>query len=179
MKTVLTTLLAICVCLVIGCGEKMMDFESLKALAEKGDAKAQTNLGLMYETGEGVEKDDKEAVKWYRKAAEQGDDAAQFNIGQMYRNGKGVADDVVTAYAWENIAAANGNEEGKKRKDIVAKEMTADQITKAEALVKEMVKKNPKLIKKEEYRLSLANFYTVKFRCILPEELFSHTLSFG
>ena len=30
------------------------------------------NLGLMYDSGEGVPEDDKEAVKWYRLAAEQG-----------------------------------------------------------------------------------------------------------
>jgi TPR repeat protein len=150
MKTVLTALLAICVCLVIGCGEKTMDFESLKALAEKEDAKAQTNLGLMYETGEGVEKDDKEAVKWYRKAAEQGEHAAQFNLGQMYRNGIGVPKDIVTAYTWHNIAAANGNESGKHLKDTITKKMTAEQITKADELFKEMIKKNPKLILDEE-----------------------------
>ena len=33
---------------------------------------AQVNLGVMYDNGEGVLQDDKEAVKWYRKAAEQG-----------------------------------------------------------------------------------------------------------
>ena len=32
--------------------------------------------------------DDKEAVKWYRKAAEQGFVYAQFNLGMMYRKGE-------------------------------------------------------------------------------------------
>lgn len=41
-------------------------------LAEQGDATAQNNLGVMYEYGLGVPKDDAEAVKWYRMAAEQG-----------------------------------------------------------------------------------------------------------
>ena len=36
-----------------------------KALAELGDAGAQSNLGLMYDIGKGVPEDDKEAVKWY------------------------------------------------------------------------------------------------------------------
>ena len=43
--------------------------KDLKSLAEKGDARAQNNLGAMYARGEGVEK---EAVKWYRNAGEQG-----------------------------------------------------------------------------------------------------------
>jgi len=40
--------------------------------AEQGHALAQTNLGFMYEKGDGVPKDAAEAVKWYRKATEQG-----------------------------------------------------------------------------------------------------------
>ena len=36
--------------------------------AEQGDASAQFNLGLMYANGEGVLKDDAEAVRWYQLA---------------------------------------------------------------------------------------------------------------
>ena len=50
---------------------KMM-FELAKTRAEAGDANAQLLLGVMYDHGKGVLEDDKEAVKWYRKAAEQG-----------------------------------------------------------------------------------------------------------
>ena len=169
MKTVLTTLLAICVCLVIGCGEQRDRgertqpepvevaaeedkeyFEFLKATAEKGNAERQFYLGVMYNTGQGVEKDDKEAVKWFRKAAEQGFAPAQHNLGVMYGKGEGVLQDKVTTYAWLNISAANGQEKAKKFKDLAANEMTPDQIAKAEALVKEMVKKNPKLLNKKD-----------------------------
>ena len=108
MKTVLTTLLAICVCLVIGCGEKTMDFESLKALAEKEDAKAQTNLGLMYDNGQGVGQDFKEAAKWYQKAADQGDADAQYNLGLMYDNGEGVKQNKKEAVNWYRKAAVQG-----------------------------------------------------------------------
>ena len=72
---------------------------------------------------------------------------AQLNLGVKYANGEGVLEDDVTAYAWFNIATANGDANAKKNKGIVAKKMTADQIAKAEALVKEMLKKNPKLLK--------------------------------
>ncbi len=40
--------------------------------AELGHARAQYGLGLMYMNGEGVAKNDQEAVKWYRKSAAQG-----------------------------------------------------------------------------------------------------------
>ncbi len=46
--------------------------------AEQGYARAQFNLGWMYDNGRGVSKDESEAVKWYRKAAEQGHACAQF-----------------------------------------------------------------------------------------------------
>ena len=47
----------------------------------------------MYDRGAGVAEDDREAVKWYRRAAEQGDASAQLNLGFMYSNGEGVAQD--------------------------------------------------------------------------------------
>ncbi|SVB90616.1 uncharacterized protein METZ01_LOCUS243470, partial [marine metagenome] len=92
--------------------------------------------------------DDKEALKWFQKAADQGATEAQALLGALYAEGKGVMEDNVTAYAWVNIAAVNGLANGKKFKDLIAKKMTAEQITKAEALSKEMIKKNPKLLKK-------------------------------
>ena len=68
-----------------------------KELAEQGDPDAQTNLGFMYENGQGVLQDYAEAVKWYRLAAEQGDVVAQYNLGFMYEMGKGVPQDYAEA----------------------------------------------------------------------------------
>ena len=89
----------------------------------------------------------KEAFKWCRKAAEQGHADAQGGLGMMYEDGKGVMEDHVTAYAWWNKAAPNSAEYSKKEKDLLAKKMIPDQIAKAEVLAKEMIAKNPKLIK--------------------------------
>ncbi|WP_352155447.1 SEL1-like repeat protein, partial [Helicobacter sp. NHP22-001] len=38
-----------------------------------GSAEGYYNLGLMYENGQGVEKDYSKAVQYYKKAAETGD----------------------------------------------------------------------------------------------------------
>ncbi|MDP6128458.1 MAG: SEL1-like repeat protein, partial [Planctomycetota bacterium] len=46
-------------------------------------ALAQYSLGGMYEYGRGVEKDEKEAVKWFRKAAEQGYEPAKLALKQI------------------------------------------------------------------------------------------------
>ena len=118
----------------------------IRKLAEQNDAQAQVFLGVIYYYGQGVEQDFKEALKWYQKAAEQGLASAQYNLGLRYQYGKGVEQNYVTAYAWRNIAATNGNQNAQKGLSQV--EMTPEQITEAEALVKEMVKKNPKLLKK-------------------------------
>ena len=51
--------------------------------------------------------DDREAVKWYRKAAEQGYAKAQYNLGVMYFKGEGVADDA-EAVKWYRKSAEQG-----------------------------------------------------------------------
>ena len=81
------------------------EFLTVKAKAEKGDATAQFNLGLMYMNDLGVEKDYAEAVKWYRKSAEQGNANAQNILGIMYEKGNGVEKDYVEALKWYNKAA--------------------------------------------------------------------------
>ena len=89
-------------------------FKLLLPLAEQGDAKAQFNLGLMYETGRGVKQDDFEAVKWYRQAAKQGEKRAQFNLGVRYFNGNGVRQDDEQAKEWFGKACDNGDQNGCK-----------------------------------------------------------------
>ena len=44
----------------------------LRRNAEQGQAKAQYELGIVYEYGRGVRQNDVEAVKWYTKASAQG-----------------------------------------------------------------------------------------------------------
>jgi TPR repeat protein len=52
--------------------------------ADLGLANAQGNLGLCYENGWGVAKDETEAAQYYRLAADQGFANAQFNLGECY-----------------------------------------------------------------------------------------------
>ena len=52
-------------------------------LAEQGDADAQNNLGVMYNEGQGVPQDNKEAVKWWRLSAGQRVEQAQYNLALM------------------------------------------------------------------------------------------------
>jgi TPR repeat protein len=114
-----------------------------RPLAEEGDSAAQYNLGVMYDTGQGVPQDYTEAVKWYRKAALQGDSGSQVNLGVMYLLGHGVLQDYVQAHMWFNIAGANGDATGINNRDIVAEKMTPDQIAEAQKLAREWMDKHP------------------------------------
>ncbi len=78
-------------------------------LARDGDARAQRNLGYLYEKGKGVPQDHGQAVSWYRKAADQGDAKAQFNLAIMYYNGEGIVRNYRAAAAWLRKAADQGH----------------------------------------------------------------------
>ena len=100
-------------------------------LAERGDAAAQFNLGLMYENGRGVPQDYAQAVTWYKRAAEQGDAIAQTNLGAAYANGKGVPQDYILAHMWFNISSTNGSEKGRRNRGLAEEFMTPADISKA------------------------------------------------
>ena len=80
-----------------------------RPLAENGDAKAQSILGLMYSYGEGVPVDFRESARWYRRAAEQNSSVAQYNLGMFYLEGKGVALNTDEAVKWLTMAADGGH----------------------------------------------------------------------
>jgi TPR repeat protein len=107
--------------------------------AEQGVDYAHNNLGFAYAQGKGVPKDMVEAVKWFRKAADQGDADAQYNLGAAYAQGKGVQKDTVEAYAFFNLASVK-NEQALKGRDLLAKQMTSQQIAAAQMRTKELQK---------------------------------------
>jgi TPR repeat protein len=82
------------------------DRSRLRPLAERGDPYAQYNLGEMFDSGRVFQEDDREALKWYRRAAEQGFAPAQYNLGSMYRTGHIVAKDLTLARMWYDLAAS-------------------------------------------------------------------------
>ena len=51
------------------------EIETIKSQAAAGDAKAQVNLGLMYNAGEGVRKNKSTAKEWFGKACDNGNQA--------------------------------------------------------------------------------------------------------
>jgi TPR repeat protein len=76
----------------------------LQQLAEQGNAPAQFHLAQLYRDGQGVARNNDQALIWYRKAAEQGQVKAQNYLGWFYS----AAQDYSPAVAWYRKAAEQG-----------------------------------------------------------------------
>ena len=74
--------------------------------AERGDARAQTYLGFMYQYGRGVAQNYALAAYWYRRGAEQGNPMAQHLLGLLFDKGLGVPTNHVAAHVWLSLAAS-------------------------------------------------------------------------
>ncbi len=108
MKTVVMA-----ACLVVGLLTKAQSApsaDSVKQKAEAGDAMAQAQYASMLHFGQGVEKNEAEALKWYQKAAEAGNAYAQAYMGvSCQTGGGGMAKDLAKAAEWFEKAAKQGN----------------------------------------------------------------------
>ena len=87
-------------------GDYANAFKEWIVLAEQGDVTAQLLIGLMFEKGQGVAKDDEQAFNWLHKAAKQGDAKAQLRIGTTYMG----RSDIKKARYWLGRSARQGNE---------------------------------------------------------------------
>jgi hypothetical protein len=83
-----------------------------KRAAAAGNTHAMNDLGLMYEKGQGVNRDDERAVGWYSKAADT-ESQAMVNLAGMYIGGRGgLPKDAAKAVALLRKAADAGNANG-------------------------------------------------------------------
>ncbi|MBK5208739.1 MAG: sel1 repeat family protein [Flavobacteriaceae bacterium] len=86
------------------------NFELTLEKAELGDAKAQYEIGQVYEFGKkGMSKNIKKAIFWYEKSAIQNIQGAQYRLGLIYDQEKGVLFDKQKAIFWFKKNAENGN----------------------------------------------------------------------
>lgn len=122
-------------------GDLAVAMEIWRPLAERGDSSAQYMVGYLYARGEGVISNSGKAASWYRKAADQGDPDAQLNLGLLYVNGQGVKKSYVSAYKWFALAyliypEGEYQDDAFRNRENVAALMSAEQIEKAERLVR-------------------------------------------
>lgn len=81
----------------------------MKKSAAKGYSPAQSQLGLYYLTGDGVEKDHSKAALLFEKAAKQGNVTACYYLGLCYAKGYGLSKSMLKAVEWYKSAADGGN----------------------------------------------------------------------
>jgi TPR repeat protein len=109
--------------------------------AHYGNAKAQTYLGFMNQTGRGVPQFRPGAVKWYAAAAEQGNPVAQYQLGLLYDKGHGVPVDYVLAHKWVNLAASRSRGDTREYytriRDAIESKMSRNQLELAQWLAHE------------------------------------------
>lgn len=82
--------------------------KAIQEYQKDDDPRAMYMVGYMYDHGEGVPQDGKEAAIWYRKAAEKGLAKAQYRMGMLTENGFGVDQDLKEAERWYRRAAGQG-----------------------------------------------------------------------
>lgn len=88
---------------------EMTDAVSMwKEASDMGYSRSQFNLGLSYETGQGVKKDARKAAKYYKLAAAENHTQAMYNLALLYREGEGVKQDTGKAIGLMERAAEQG-----------------------------------------------------------------------
>lgn len=86
-----------------------MDINALTQAAQSGNAAAQFYLGMRYQRGQGVARNDQQAFMWFKAAADQGISPAQLNVGRMYADGMGIKKDEALARKYFEKAASKGD----------------------------------------------------------------------
>jgi len=119
-------------------GDYVAAARTLAPLAQRGNPRAQSMLGFMYEHGLGAPQAYDAAVELYHRAAECGDPSAQYLLGLMYDKGHGVYRNEVLAYKWLNLAAAaapaRDREHYLKLRNAVASKMSLNQVVEGQRL---------------------------------------------
>lgn len=81
-----------------------VDFNQTYQLAQKGDAKAQYDLGEMYLSGKGVKPDAEMSFYWLHTSADNGYAKAQYILAVIYEHSQSLS----TAKKYYKLACKNG-----------------------------------------------------------------------
>lgn len=98
--------------------------EWLAVQVRQGNAEAMVKLGILAETGKGVQQDFARAAELYETAAKMGMPQAQTRLGLLYEDGKGVPQSDEKAIEWLTKAAKTGYADaGRKLSELYAYSM--------------------------------------------------------
>lgn len=81
-------------------------------LAEKGNTTALINLANLFQQGQGVTEDQKEAMGYVERAAKLGDARAQYELGMAYEKGNVLERDIEKAAMWLKKSAEQDDADG-------------------------------------------------------------------
>lgn len=90
-------------------GEYAKAFGLLDQLAHAGNAQAQQVLGVMYENGQGVSKNENLALDWFRQAAAKNNESAQYLLANLLERKSAQVNHQNEALKWYRLAAINGH----------------------------------------------------------------------
>ena len=93
--------------------------ELYKKACDGGNMSGCFNLGIMYASGNGVEKNFGKAAELFKKACNGGDMLGCSNLGFMYAHGNGVEKDLGKAVELYKKACDGGNMHGCRGLDII------------------------------------------------------------
>ena len=96
--------------------------QTLRRLADGGNAHVMFRLGRIYGTGSGVARDDVEAVSWYRKGATAGNLSAMTALAVAFLEGRGTGKDPQEGVRLLRAAAEKDNHDAMYRLGIILAE---------------------------------------------------------
>lgn len=88
-------------------GDHAAAIKEFTELGNAGNISAQIMLGVLYNKGGAVPRDDKAAADWFQKAAMQGNTEAQYLLGNLYEDSQ-LAKNYQQAFIWYHKAAQKG-----------------------------------------------------------------------
>jgi TPR repeat protein len=135
--------------------DALMQGSTIKHLliaANSGDAAAQFNLGILYDSrlddnGYAIEGNRAEAMKWLLAAAEQGLPRAQSKLAEMYAGVPAAPEDFINACAWFLLAtrSSRGIHRHRARSgyERISSRLTPAQLARAKRLAGDWQPKKP------------------------------------
>ena len=115
----------------------------LRLAAESGDAAAQFNLGVLFDSrwddnGYAIAGNRAEAIKWLLAAAEQGLPRAQRRLAELYAGAPNAPENFINACAWFLLAAASSRgihrHQARSEYERIASHLTPAQLVRAKRL---------------------------------------------
>jgi TonB family protein len=126
---------------------KLVGDDKIVELSEKvktGDSAAEFELANAFFAGKEIPKDDAKGAALLERAARDGLPEAQFQMGERaYGNGSN-PETYVSAYVWYSLAQKNGFEPSQGKAEIVAAQMTAEQLSDARKQIEKFAAPVPK-----------------------------------